>query len=589
MANFIAIIDRDGGRRREFLRDARGSIAPVGGLRVGDLAAGNFAAVWAAEPRAPISTAFSSSSAAVIWGDAIPGPGPERLDAGSLGTKWKTLHSVPPAAFDGFHAAVSYDERSGLIAAADLLGLFPVYYAVSGDTLLLGSSPQLFQKHPLFPARLSRDGLVGILMTYGLFEGKGLLCGVHRLQPAHALKWRPGTSPMEVKQYAIPFPIPGRRESIEEDIYRLDTAFCDAVRRHMPVGENAAILLSGGRDSRQIAGYLSERSDRIEALTFGESTDYDMICATAVGRALRIDHRVERLDESQLPMAAALQVRWEHLGSGFANVHMWNAVPALRDFPARFISGYLSDVYETKGRPVAFDEVFGSAEHRGMQVSTLRRLLLPAVFDGLIDEIQHRARSVYEASCTLERQRPWRFFFAHDGRAHAGAVPWKLSFGSWPVLPILDRGLLEAIFSLSEQSLFHRRAQDEILRRRFPRLASLPLDRNAHDTTPLLPSAHQRIARWFNKTIEPVRRRVPRKRERRHYHRIYDINGPGWRAVRRSAEPNRDLLADLLNMDVMREILPPPDSTITVVNKIRDSYAPKQLLALILWSARDMS
>ena len=84
------------------------------------------------------------------------------------------------------------------------------------------------------------------------------------------------------------------------------------------------------------------------------------------------------------------------------------------------------------------------------------------------------------------------------------------------------------------------------------------------------------------------RRRVdPRGRacvERRRYVRLYDLNGPGWRAIRRDAEPYRRRLAGLFVPEVLNECLPPPDVTIALGDPIIDSTGPKLLLGLLLWS-----
>jgi asparagine synthase (glutamine-hydrolysing) len=257
--------------------------------------------------------------------------------------------------------------------------------------------------------------------------------------------------------------------------------------------------------------------------------------------------------------------------------------------PSHVLSGYMRDMREIEPMPTDFDELLGGARHRGFPVDTLRRLLKRDLFDGLIAKLEQRLREVYAESCELERQRPTRFFLAHDWRSHAGGVPWKLSFGSWPVLPILDRKLLEVLFALPDESLFNRRAEEEIIRRRFPDLARLPVDRNNYDRLPLLPSPAQRVTHRLGVALDPIRRRIPRSVERRYFHRIYDINNPGWSAVRRTAEPYRDRLADIVEMDVLGELVPAPETQIAIEHKVRDGVMTKQLVGLMLWSANYLS
>ncbi|HVF40398.1 MAG TPA: asparagine synthase-related protein [Gemmatimonadaceae bacterium] len=589
MANFIAIVDRNESRRQRFLHEVAPLIAPVEKLRVERADLDDFGAVWAIREGVPVSSTISADATAIVWGDAIPGPGPERLSAAGLLMKWAETNPRPFACFDGFYAALRYDAKCGIVAGVDLLGLFPLYYASTADALVIASSPELFQRHPLFPATMDAAGLVGLLMTNGILGGRSLLKGVRRLQPGHVLEWRPDGHALETRQYSIPVPETDTAASFADDVEQLDSVFSAAMYRHMPADEPAAMLLSGGRDSRQIAGYLREQGSSILALTLGNRSDYEMVCAVSVGRALGSDHHVVPLDDSRFPAAAELQAKWEHLCSGFSNVHMWEAIQPLSGFPPHFVSGYMLDMRDLEPMPDRFEETMRTDKHRGMPASTLQRLLRREVFDGLPVQIEREMKSVYEAGCSLESQRATRFFLAHDWRGHAGAVPWKLTFGSWPVLPVLDRALLETLFVLPQASIANRRAQDEILRRRFPDLARLPLDRNTYDTTPLLPSAADRLRQRLNNVLDHARYRMPPRLERRYYHRIYDINGPGWRAVRRRAEPFRELLADIVDMKVMRELLPAPEETVVVTNKIRESFGTKQLIGLMLWSGRNIA
>jgi asparagine synthase (glutamine-hydrolysing) len=566
------------------MQRVRNDIAPVDALRIGSVECRDFSAVWAAHPGAPISTTVTPTSAALIWGDAIPGPSSERLEAEGLLRAWDPLGTMPPSPFDGFHAALRYDAMRGLLFGADLLGLFPVYYAADHGAVVLGTSPELFRHHPCFPAELSREGLAGLLLTHAPLDGGALLAGVRRLRAGHVLTWRQGAGAVELLQYTIPVPPPVHRGSFQDDVERLDAAFVNTIERHVQPNETTGILLSGGRDSRQLAGYLRARGNRLHALTLGVPTDYEVACATAVARVLGCTHHVRDLSESDFTAGAIRQARWEHLGTGFSTIHMWGAIAPLRDLPPRVVCGHLRD-RELEPTPVAFDELLRGPRHRGIKAATLRRLLRADVFDGLVERLDDRLREVYESGCAVESQRPWRFFLAHGSRSHAGAVPWKLSFGSWPVLPILDREVLEVISGLPDSSLANRRAQDEILRHRFPDLARLPLDRNTHNTLPLLPSVTQRIRHRVRHAIEPIRRRMPRKLERRYYHRVYDINGPGWRAVRRLAEPHRERLAQLVDMDVLAELVPSPDARVAVEHTIRDTFGTKMLIGLMLWSA----
>lgn len=589
MANFVAIVDADAERRRRFIRRIRPALALVDGLGVDEIEAGDFALGWAAQPRTPISRMRSPTTAAILWGDAIPANGAQRADAQALFDSWTPRDAACPPAFDGFYAALRFDARDGLIVGADLLGFFPIYYAMHDGVLLVGTSPRLFREHPKFPPRLDPAGLIGLLLTHAPLGGRALLEGVRRLAPGHALTWKRGTDATEVRQYTIPTAQRSDDRTLQSAVEELDAVLDRTIGRHLLGDHNPGMLLSGGRDSRLVAGYVRLHSDRAHALTLGAKTDYEMKCASAVARTLRFTHATVDVKEAEFPAFAELQARWEQLGTGFASVHMWGVVRSMRELPPRFFGGYHLEVRSGEPMPYAFDDLFAGSKNRGFQAATLHRLLRHDAAGELISDLERERRAVYETGSVTAEDRPAHFFIAHDWRAHAGGVPWKLSFGSWPILPILDRGVLETIFTLPASALADRRAQDEILRRRFPDLARLPLDRNTHDTSPLLPSARQRIVHALGRVAAPITRRFPRNLERRYYHRVYDVNGPGWRAIRHLAEPYRETLSTLFNMDALAELVPPPDARIALRSTITDSFAPKLLIGLMIWSGDYLS
>ena len=77
-------------------------------------------------------------SAGILWGDAFAAGG-DVVDSVSLRQRWMGLPDHVPDPWNGFFAALRYDNRSNrLVAGADLFGLFPVYYWTSADVVLIG-------------------------------------------------------------------------------------------------------------------------------------------------------------------------------------------------------------------------------------------------------------------------------------------------------------------------------------------------------------------------------------------------------------------------------------------------------------------
>jgi hypothetical protein len=194
-----------------------------------------------------------------------------------------------------------------------------------------------------------------------------------------------------------------------------------------------------------------------------------------------------------------------------------------------------------------------------------------AVFDSLADTVTHRA---------------YAFDLRYRQRFHVARGAWVTSLGSWPIMPILDRDLLAVAGGIPAASLADRRCESALLVRFFPRLAEIPLDRNGRTAEALLPRfRHQiaghlraRAARYGGRAVQSALS----SRERRRYVRVYDVNNDAWRAIRRDAEPFRELLHDWFDADRLAGVWPEPNVTVPAVDKIVDSAAMKNLLGLAL-------
>jgi asparagine synthase (glutamine-hydrolysing) len=582
MANFVVVIDSDIERRSRFIKTIEPLLPLVEGLITTKCSIGDFCAIWASQERAPISHKADNQSAAVIWGDAINGAS-ERIDATQLRHLWGNLTDHMPDALDGFHAAVVYHPDEGLIVGADLLGLFPIYYYAAGDVVLVGSSPELFRYHPTFRMEFNPAGLVGILLLMNMFDGQTLLRDVRRLAAGHLLRWRSGALPKEVQQYELPVSARYFDLPFSAHVDLLDQALDEAITRHVPSSQRYSLLLSGGLDSRMLGGFLKRSGIDVEALTWGVPTDFDLRCATAVARTLGFRHHT-----------AELCVKWEHVANGLSSPAYWSDHLHVRELAPSIVTGYVMDpivggghimwAYSSSDRSLSFETFFARANCFGIQPNILKKLLRREVFGDLVQETVARIKTVYESYSELESQRPWCFDLHHRQRFYVGIVPWMLSFGAWPVQPVVDRQVLATAGGMPAAALAGRRAQVELLCRQFPQLASLPLDRSSFNTRPLRPRLRYLLWEFLQGPLRRLQEQTNLKDhprlERRYYHRTTGFNGPGWMAIRRQADPYRERVLDYVNKDVLDELLPAPD----VPWPEEAGFGLKSLLGFMIWS-----
>ena len=600
MANFVVALDPNPDRRSQFIHTIASRIAPLEGLNVQQCQADDCSVIWAANPQAPISTVSDAEGMAVVWGDAIAPDSSARTSACQLRNLWSGDDYSRYPAFDGYYSAVTYHRDRGLAVGADLLGTFPIYYYADGQITLVGSSPELFQYHPRFTTELNPTGLIGILLTNGLVGGQTLWQSVLRLQEGHLLVAKPAQLPQEIQQYQVPEEEPGTAGSyagltFEEQIEILFAALDRAVARHTAPNEKHCLLLSGGLDSRTLAGILQRQNLDTIALTKGQKSDLEMGCATPVARQLGFEHICLKSPLSQFQQTFQTMMQWEHLAGGANSFTNWALAPELSNRVTRVVSGYSLDA--VLGGPVArrlflkqvpFETFFTRwVNNWGIAPEVLKELGNSSLFGDLISERLSYMKACYENYAPNSFRQALRFELHHRQRFHIGMNAWRLSFGAWPVLPFLDRHLLATASAIPATTLDARRAQKSILCRFFPELAQLPLDRNSYNTEPLQPSPlRQRLSMLY--AGQRLWWRVQKKLgyDRRYYYRIFDINHAGWQTVRRQAEPYRNRTRSLFNHNVFDRLVPPPSVPISNLrNPIADVSQIKALLGFLLWHA----
>lgn len=602
MANFIIVIDPDAKQRNEFINTVQPLISPVDGLVTNQCSTADFCAIWAADIHAPISQTADKTGAAVIWGDAIDSAKQERIDATLLRQLWCNIPEHRPCALDGFYAAVTYSLNAGLVLGADLLGLFPVYYYAGQNILLIGSSPELFRHHPDFKTELDPAGLVGLLLTNGLVNGHTLLKSVRRLPAGHLLIWHPKETSREWEQYKI---TPSRQYfdlPFSAHVEIMHQALDEAVSRHITPTDRYVQLLSGGMDSRMLAGYLHQKHANVATLTLGLSTDLEMQCAVPVARSLGFEHTTANISIDQYANFADLQSRWEHNCNGFSNIMDWGVYPHLKKIAPRLVAGYIMDpiiggthitwAFSHLNNSMSFGQFFKKLNGWGINPNLLTNLFHHKPFGELVQETIAQIEKTYKSLSDQESQRAWVFDLYHRQRFHTGSALWRYSFGAWPVVPVIDRKVLATMAGMPAATLTQRRAQQELLCAQFPKLAALPLDRNSYDTSPLRPRLRYQISRhlrhrfgFLNFESQAV---TNSSEERRYYYRVYNINGAGWRVIRREAEQYRERVQYIFNKETLAEVLPPPDVSIQLKDGIIDASGLKLLLGILLWSKNNL-
>ncbi|NES74808.1 MULTISPECIES: asparagine synthase-related protein [Okeania] len=594
MANLIIIVDSDPERRTNFINKVKPLLPPFTGLVTNSCTTGNFASIWAANSQAPISHCTNNNGAAVVWGHAITHNSTEQINAESLQQKWQPgkINNAFPT-FDGFYAAVVYNPEHGLIVGGDLLGFFPLYYYTDENVILIGSSPELFRYYPNFNPQFNPQGLVGLLLVGGMVNEQTLWSNAKRLGAGNILQWKPQTVGKELQQYRLPCSsdnTPYSYLSFAEHLDILDEAIDQAIARHASTSKKHNFLLSGGLDSRMLAGFLHRQGIDPVAFTLGKQGDIELECATAVARHLNWEHRVVSTPMNKYPFYANFVANWEHLAGGFGGISgmVSDAHSYLKFSPYPIVNGFAMDLVigGLSNSSVSFQSIFNKSNCGRLSPEVLSKLVNQDIFGDLVSDTITILQENYKAYSDLEWQQAWCFSLYHGNRFVMGTMAWEISFGAWPIVAILDRKLLETAVVLPPSTMNKRRAQKALVCTRFPQLAQLPLDHNSWNMEPLKPRPIRRQLNLLFKLQQKWRRlQLELGYDRRYYYRIFDINNFGWQAVRKEAEPCRSKVEYLFNMDVLNKLLPAPDVKLKFKSdSIQEASGLMVLFCLLLWS-----
>lgn len=181
---------------------------------------------------------------------------------------------------NGMFAFCIYDHSEEcLFLARDRAGEKPLFYTYNSERFTFASELKALMADPAFSKKVDLDALE-FYLAYGYVPGElCLLAGVHKLPPAHAMKFSLRTHDLKVWQYwQLPYPEDRVTATTEELTEELKHLLKDAVRRQMVADVPVGILLSGGVDSSLVtAAATSVSPGKVQTftITFPDYIEYD--------------------------------------------------------------------------------------------------------------------------------------------------------------------------------------------------------------------------------------------------------------------------------------------------------------------------
>ncbi len=581
MANFLLTTLDDRGAALESAWAA--SAATSEDLRSDRRFVARWALRWSVGSRAPLSTWWDDDAGAVLIGDAVDGA-EGRLDAAGIARRVLSTPDPESWALDGYFVAIVCDGERAIVLS-DVLGLFPVYRG-TGQTIFASSIPLGAAADRLDPL-----GVAGLLAFHGPVGGRLIIPDVRRVAVGHAIVAR-GDHVAERSVFSWPEEETYASKPLEEQDAMLHDAFTRALDAQLPASGDVGLLLTGGRDSRTLAGRLAHLGRPFVARTLGERRDHDAVLAGQVADRLGAAHTVEPVPDDAFVRGMDLHLTLDHMATGASQCWWRGATSALGGLPDRSVTGHVYDVIvggmmrpmgvKEFGTDVPWEFAYPMERRFGVSEEVLAGIRNAEAREGVAwaKEAMHRA---YLGHPTV--QRVWRWVLHHFVRFQVGMVLQPISLRTWPIVPVLDRNLIDVAARLDSRRFAARQGQDRMLRRFYPEMASIAHTvENADPGTPLVPSTLRRVRdHLFARRDRPGP--VRWKGDRRFVWRNTDFFNPGWSALREGAEPLRGRLHELIDAEALDAYLPRPGGSLQRVD-FAAQQGPKLLVALAYWLDR---
>ena len=193
----------------------------------------------------------------------------------------------------GMFALAIWDGRTRtLIAARDRAGEKPLYWTQTAQGLLLASEVKALLVRPEVSRELDPIALDQFLTYEYVLAPRTMLKGVHKVPPAHFLKYRDGQA--TVHRYWDAADVPLRDWNDADAAEALRAALKTSVERQLMADVPLGAFLSGGIDSSSIVALMSASSSQpvnTFSIGFSDGTYNELPYAREVAALFKTNHR----------------------------------------------------------------------------------------------------------------------------------------------------------------------------------------------------------------------------------------------------------------------------------------------------------
>jgi asparagine synthetase B (glutamine-hydrolysing) len=382
---------------------------------------------------------------------------------------------------DGIYTEWSWDGNR-LIVRNDRYGFYPLFYSMQENDICVSNS--------IF--RLLEEGVspeidptaMAVFLRLGYFIGEDTpFRSIRALPPDATLEWKDGHLAVSGR-YAIRKPQYMERDAAVDHYVSL---FRESIRRRIPPGDDFAVPLSGGRDSRHILlelcglGYRPKLCATVRR--FPPVTGDDVRIASQLAHAVKSDHVVIEQKASRFQA----ELRKNIVTNFCADEHAW--LLAVADD----LNGKVRTVYDGIGGDVLSESGYLNKERLDQFDSGSFEALARSFFvydeESVKQLVHHENRSIIDDEIAIHHlikelkkhenapNPVTSFVFWNRTRREIALSPYGI-FRQVPTVfsPYLDHEVYDFLSSLPPGMQLDRQFHSDAIRRAFPQYANIPFE-----------------------------------------------------------------------------------------------------------------
>jgi asparagine synthase (glutamine-hydrolysing) len=211
---------------------------------------------------------------------------------------------------NGMFAFALLDRRRRLLLLArDRMGIKPLHYAAEGHRLIFASELKALLRVPELRRDVDPTALDEYLAHEFVPSPRAIIRGIHKLPPAHTLRWSIDSGHLHLHRYWAPVLGPGEpaplrrsRKELDRRAEELRDVLRESVRRELISDVPLGVFLSGGIDSSAVTAMMSELGGDVKSFSvgFAERSFDEAGFARQVARHLGTEHHELTLEPRML-------------------------------------------------------------------------------------------------------------------------------------------------------------------------------------------------------------------------------------------------------------------------------------------------